>query len=432
VASGRKVAITGMGLVTPLGYGVDPTWRAVLAGQIGVRLQPSGLEGALGRYVGRIEQVGLPADLPSAFLPQARFLNRGGLFGLAAAIEAMRHAGDFQGIPPSRRSLYLATGDHTQIGYEFLYPATSRAAAASPHPLRSETLNRLALERVNPFFLLESIHNNPFSFLTALFELTGPGTSLASQSPSGSLAVELAYHSVAAGRTDLALAVGCGSWVNDVPLHELAELGLLSRARGGARSFRPFDKRRDGFLTGEGGAALVLEPVEQARRRGAPVLGVVEGSGNRMPLSTHLSAPGHVTLGAMTAALEEAGCPVADLGLLLAHGSATRRGDRAEGDALVTLLGASHAVPVCGLKPYTGHMGAASDVAEIVLGVVAAAHRIAPGTPNFVASEPRHASLQIAATPQRCRTQRFLSASYGLLGQTSAIMVSVGSGAGTE
>lgn len=425
---GRTVAITGLGLVTPLGHGVAENWAAVLAGRIGVRLLPGEVEAAAGRWVGRLERVEPPPGLSPALLSQARFLNRGGLLGVAAAIDAIRQAGDLGSVAPSRRSLYLATGDYTQIGYEFLYPATSQAGGSPGENLDGERLNRLALERVNPFFLLESIHNNPFSFITALFELNGPGTSLACQSPSGSLAVELAYRAIASGRADMAIAVGCGSWVNDVPVHELAELGLLSRARQGARSFRPFDRRRDGFLAGEGGAALALEPAEQARSRGAPILGIVEGAGNRAPRCQRLSVPENVTMGAMAAALDEANCAAADLGFLLAHGSATRKGDRAEGDAILTLLGAaSRTVPLCGLKPYTGHMGAASDVGEIVLGVVAATRGTIPGTPHFVASEPRHTPLRIAAAPQSCATPRFLSASYGLGGQASAIVVSVDS-----
>jgi len=210
--------------------------------------------------------------------------------------------------------------------------------------------------------------------------------------------------------------------VAPVPLLEMKELGLLSAALAGAASFRPFDRRRDGFLAGDGGAALVLEPLESARARGAGVWGVIRGVGNTSGTCSHLGVPPRVTLTAMREALTEAGVPPAALGFVCPHGSGTRQGDRSEAAALREILDGAP-VPVCALKPYTGHLGAGSDVGEVVLGLTAAAHGIVPATLHFTAAGPDCGELALAGTPQPCAGPVFLSASYGLGGQAAAVVV---------
>jgi 3-oxoacyl-[acyl-carrier-protein] synthase II len=222
----------------------------------------------------------------------------------------------------------------------------------------------------------------------------------------------------------VALAVGSGSWLNDITLYELAHLGLLSKARRGPESFRPFDRRRDGFLPGEGAAALVLEPLEQARARGAAVLGLVCGVGASTDAAPGLALPDRVAARSMAEALADAGWAAADLGFVCPHGSGTAKGDRAELRAVAEVLGGRRAdVPVCALKPCTGHMGAASDLAEVILGVRAAAAGIVPATLHFGAADPEFGDLRISARPQACVRPRLLSVSYGLGGQSSAVAV---------
>ena len=216
---------------------------------------------------------------------------------------------------------------------------------------------------------------------------------------------------------------GAGPGSAPVPLLELKELGLLSAALAGAASFRPFDRRRDGFLAGEGGAALVLEPVEAARARGAASTGAWSaGVGNAAGPSSRLVVHHEVALAAMREALTEAAAAPAGLGFVCPHGSGTRKSDRSEGAALREFLDGAP-VPVCALKPYTGHLGAASDVGEVVLGLSAAAHGVVPATLHFTATEPDHAGLALANTPQSCATPLFLSVSYGLAGQAAAVVV---------
>jgi 3-oxoacyl-[acyl-carrier-protein] synthase II len=294
--------------------------------------------------------------------------------------------------------------------------------------VNSETLNRSAVDKVNPFFLLESICNNLFSFLSAFFEFMGSNTTLASHSPHGGNALELACRSIVLGRADIALAVGCGNWITEIPLYEMDGLGILSRCRQGIHSYRPFDRRRDGFIPGEGGAALFLEAADIAKKRGAKIWGKIEGFGNCLEFTRDqsMTVPSHVMSRNITLALEDAGCELGDLAFVCPHGSGSQKGDRSELNSIRKLWGPkSSEIPVCGMKSYTGHLGAASDLAEIIFSIRSTAENMVPATLNFNESDPEFADLRIAGTHRRCDRKRFLSSSYGIGGQSSSVIIEV-------
>ena len=135
---------------------------------------------------------------------------------VVAAHEALAQAALPPDLDPARKAMYVATGDLERIGLDWLVPATREAARADGTIAEGETLNRAACDRVSPFFLLESLMNNPTSFLTAAFGFMGSGTSLAAQSPCGSDALELAFRAVRTGRADAAVAVGNNVWTSAV------------------------------------------------------------------------------------------------------------------------------------------------------------------------------------------------------------------------
>jgi 3-oxoacyl-[acyl-carrier-protein] synthase II len=420
----RTVVITGAGLVTPLGRGVRTNWCAIDGGTCGLSEEGDPQLPAWMRWSGRVQDIELPPRLDQRLMGQARFLNRGARLGLLAAHDAVSQAAPLDAVPAGRRAFFLATGDLTTADCADLQPATRAATASSAKAIDSEQLNRETIARVNPFFLLQTLANNPYSFLSAAFTLMGPGTTMASHSPGGSQALELAARCVRSHRADMALVVGCGSWLSEVPRLEMAGLGLLSSCRSGAASYRPFGPRRDGFVVGEGAAAVVLEPASTARARGARVLATIDGVGSCLETRPGLAVADRVTYRSMCQALGDASRQASDLGFVCAHGSGTRKGDRSELESIRALLGdAATKVPVCALKPYTGHMGAASDVAEVILGIRAAAQGTVPATPNFRGSTAETGEMLISSHPQRCHRPCFLSASYGLGGQASAIAV---------
>lgn len=325
----REVVITGMGLASPLGATVAENWANVKAMKTGIGHYPRAGVPRFMEFLGKTAAPLLPRDLPAHLSGQVKFLNRGALLGLSAAAEAHGQACDsWAAIPAARRSLCIASGDLTKIGCEFLYPAVKEASSNGWRDIDRERLNAATLGKVNPFFLLESLPNNLFSFLSAYLESMGSNASLASLSPGGGHAIELAARSIRQNRADIAVAVGCGSWVNEIPLFELDGLGIASRCRDGVRSFRPLDRRRDGFITGEGGAALVLEAAESAEKSGAAVIGRITGSGNCIEFTPGraLAVPPLVGKRCMEIAMDDAGCRFDDLAFITPHGSGTRRG----------------------------------------------------------------------------------------------------------
>lgn len=422
-----KVVITGMGLVTSLGGNVAENLEGMLAQRTGIAHCPQSGETGVTPYLGRIGTVPLPGNIPARLSSQMRFLNRGSLLGLAAAAEAVATSHhDFSGVPPERRSLFIASGDLTRVGYDFIYPAMADATGCRWEKADFEALNKATMSKVNPFFLLESISNNLFSFLSAFFEFMGPNTSIASLSPCGGQAMELAWRTIRHGEADVALAVGCGNWISEVPLYEMEALGILSRCRDGEKSYRPFDRGRDGFIPGEGAAAILMETFESAETRGAEILGVVHGFGNAIepPPGRGLAVPLEATRQSILDALDEAGCRAEDLGFLCPHGSGTPKGDRSELRSVVAAFGEDAGdIPLCALKPYTGHMAAASDIAEVILSNEAARAGIIPGILNFVEPDPEFARLSMSNACRPVSRSFFLSTSYGVLGESSSVVV---------
>jgi 3-oxoacyl-[acyl-carrier-protein] synthase II len=427
----REVVVTGMGLVTPLGVGVERNWKNLLAGKTGIAHYPKSMQEQprYSQYVGKVVDLLAPEDIPTKLLSQRRFLNRGSLLGFEAAREAIAQARfEASQVPPGRRALYIASGELTKVGCDFMHPAIKDATQGCWEEMDFERLNNSTLNKVNPFFLLESISNNLFSFLSAYLAFMGPNTSLASLSPCGVQALELAYRSIKYEDADIAMAVGCGNWITDIPLYEMDCLGLLSKCKHGAQSFKPFDRHRDGFIPAEGGAAVVLEASEKAEKRGAPIFAKIKGFGNCVEGSAgpSLSVPQTVHTGSIRKALEEARRIADDLAFVCPHGSGTQRGDRSELRSLVDVLGAKNSkVPVCGLKPYTGHMAAASDIGEIIAGIKAASDKMVPATLNFHSSEEEFSDLNISSIHQECEKSYFLSTGYGIIGQSASVVVEV-------
>ncbi len=418
-----------MGLKTPTGNSVTENWGNVKALKTGIAHYPNdGLPGFL-QFMGKVKEAETDRDIPHKLLGQMKFLNRGSILGFNAARDALSSSGiNITDIQPGRRALFVASGDTTKVGCDFMYPATKDGTHGKWHTIDPERLNRSTLDKVNPFFLLESINNNLFSFLSAYLEFMGPNTSLASHSPCGGNAVELAWRSIRQGKADAAMAAGCGNWITEIPLYEMEGLGLLSQCRDGISSYRPFDWRRDGFIPGEGGAALFLEASDIAEKRGATILGKIKGFGNSIEFSNNrgISVHSHVTLWSIASALNETSCDPGDLAFISPHGSGSQKGDRSELRSIMQVCGkGKHKIPICGMKPYTGHLGAASDLAQIIFSMKAAADQRVPATLNFKEVDPEFADLQIAGTHQGCTRTLFLSVSYGIGGQSSSVIIEV-------
>ena len=425
--SERDVVITGLGMVSPLGKNVSENRDSVRSMKTGIVHEPKEGLPDFFQYAGKVSDYQLPDDIPPKLMGQMKFLNRGALLGFCAACEAVSQSREsILDAEPGRRALYVASGDQTKIGFDFIYPAIMDALDKDHDSIDYPRLNESALNKVNPFFLLESLNNNLFSFLSAYGEFMGPNTSLASLSPYGGNAMELAYRSIRQNRADVALAVGYGSWVNELSLYELDGLGILSQCKYGTESYRPFDRKRDGFIPGEGGSAILLESGERARQRGSTVFGTVREFANSIEFCANdtLSVADKVIRDNVQDVMDAASCTVDKLAFIILHGSGTRKGDRSELNSMTDIFNRHGSdSPICGLKPYTGHMGAASDIAEIIIGIHAVKEHMVPATLNFTEADKPFSGLKISAAPRECDNSLFLSVNYGVGGQTSSVII---------
>ena len=427
--SEREVFVTGIGLTTPIGKNAGENLDSIRAMKSGIAHFPVDNLPDFLQYYAQVKEFDLPQNIEPRQQGQMKFLNRGALLGFCSSCEAVSQFREkLADISPGRRALYVASGDFTRIGYEFMYPAINDSADSNWQMVDQIKLNNAVLNKVNPFFLLESLSNNLFSFLSAYMEFMGPNTSLASLSPNGGNALEMAYRSIKQNKADIALAVGYGSWITEIPLYELEGLGILSKCKYGVHSYKPFDKNRDGFIPGEGGAAILLASADAAKQLGAAVLGRIKGVGNciEFPSNRCLGVPDKVIKRNILNVLNETGCGISDLACIIPHGSGTRKGDRSELRSIMDILGDKKSdIPVCGLKPYTGHMGAASDIAEVIFGIHAVKNKTVPATLNFQETEKECSGLRISNSPQPSDKGHFLSISYGAGGQSSSVIVEV-------
>ena len=424
----RVPAITGMGVISSLASSLEGHWQRVLQRATGIReLGGEDLPRAL-RYAGRVDDDALPPDTPADVLKQGRLISPGSRLGLRAVDEAVRASGlEVSKIAPERKALYIGAADYSKAGYRDFYAAFREAGVVADRVLDAERVNRATLHAVDPFFLLEGLTNNLVAFASRRYQLQGPNTTLASHSPCGAQALELAARSVLQEQADVAIVIGSCVWSPFVSLFDLDALGLLSQCREGPSSFRPFDARRDGFIAGDGAAALVLEPLGQARARNARVHGCIQGLASFTDGGDTASLGGSVETvrRALTAALEEAGIRPKELAFISPHGSGTRKGDRVELSAIAELLNGDRALlPISGMKPYTGHMGAASDIGEIALALTALKNGLVPATPNFRTPDAGFEEVEVVTEHRRVSARHVLSMSQGLGGQSMAIVVS--------
>ncbi len=427
---GEKVWITGVGLLTAIGGSAGENWKSLRAEKCGVDHHPSEENASLPgnfAYHGVVSGHEDPPEVPPKLASQRKFLNRSSILGLHAAAEAVACAGlDMGEVSPERKSLYVGSGDFTRVGYVDFYAALKETAGDSWEAPEPALLNEAALHRVSPFYLLEGLPNNLFSYLSSMYEFMGPNGSFSSLSSCGAQALENCDRVLRFGEADVGLVVGCGSWAHPMMLLELDGLGILSQAKEGAASFRPFDKRRDGFFPGEGAAALVLESAESARARGAKPLGRVMGTANCQEYSTerYIPVPTGAVRHSVESAVAEADIEPDDLAFILPHGSATPRGDAGELSALLEFSDqVKDPVPLAGWKPYTGHMGSASDLADIVLGLCALKDGRLPPTPGFERKDDAFEALHIPTVECAVAGTAFLSLSHGIGGQSSATIV---------
>src|SRR5262245_45277205 len=410
----RRVVITGTGLVTPLGTGTDKNWAALLAGRSGIgpitRFSAEGLDA---RIAGEVKDF-----QPEQFI-EKREIRRMDLFtqyAIAAAEMAIQESGVAIGVDkphgydPEKVGVIIGSG----IG-----------GIGSLEEQHKKALEK-GFDRLSPFFIIQMIINMAPGLISIRYGAKGPNWSPVSACSTSGHAIGEAWKSIRLGETDAVIAGGAEAAITPLGIGGFAVMKALStRNHEPTLASRPFDRDRDGFVEGEGAGVVVLENLEHARRRGAPILAELVGYGANSD-AHHVTAPSPEGEGAarcMRLALADAGMRPEDVGYLNAHGSSTPFNDANETRAIKTVFG-SHAktMMISSTKSMTGHMVGAAGGAEAVVGVLALNSGVIPATMNYTTPDPECDLDYVPNVPREVRVDAVMSNSFGF-GGTNAVLL---------
>lgn len=409
MTAGRRVVVTGMGLITPCGIGVDATWDALVHGRGGIA--PITLFDASmmqTRFAGEVKDWRPEDHLDRK---QARRMDRYQQFALAAAEMAMRDSGYAVSESTAERAAVVVGS--CVGGLASAEEATMAARPSSPGV-------------VSPFFILNVLINMAASHISIRFGFKGPNWSTNSACATSAHALGEAMRLIQRGDADVAIAGGAEAPIGFMCIAGFNAIRALStRNDDPARASRPFDADRDGFVLGEGAAIVVLEELSHARARGARIHAELAGFGATSD-AFHMTAPGPEHEGAqrcMRLALADAQLEPAEIDYVNAHGTATPIGDIAEATAIERTFG-EHArrLPISSTKSMTGHLTGAAGAAEAIISILAMQRDLIPPTINLERIDPAITLDCVPNVARRATLQAVMSNSFGF-GGTNASLV---------
>jgi 3-oxoacyl-[acyl-carrier-protein] synthase II len=404
----RRVAVTGLGAVTPIGNDAPSTWQAALAGESGIdfirSFDPSGYPVRIAAEVKDFD------PSPVASPKEVRKLDRNVLLALAAAKEAVEDAG-LNGFDPARVGIVFGSAIGGFLGIME----------------QSEVLRERGPERVSPNFLPNVLVDSASGQLAISLGIRGPNYAVVSACATGSHAVGEGAELIKRGDADAVLAGGTEACMHPLILAGFTAMrGLVAEDEHPPRASRPFDATRAGFVMGEGACVLILEELEAARARGAEIYAEVLGYGASND-AHHMAQPDPESVGVaemMRAALARAGVEPGRVGYINAHGTSTPLGDAAETKAIKDVFG-EHAydLAVSSTKSVMGHCFGAAGAIEAMMCVLALRDRVLPPTMNlhnpdpecdldYVPNESRPADIEVA-----------LSNAMGLGGHNGCVLI---------
>ncbi|PRR81143.1 beta-ketoacyl-ACP synthase II [Clostridium vincentii] len=349
----RRVVITGMGAITPLGNNVESYWNGIKEGKLGIDLiKEIDTEHLEVKVAGEVKDFH-PEELIGK--KESRRLDRYAQFALVAADEAMKSSGlDLEKIDKKRFGVYVGAGigGLITIEKEVIKMTTSKS------------------KRVSPFFITMSIINLSAGNISIKYGAKGPSIAMVTACATGNNSIGEAYRLIKDGYADIMLAGSSEASITPVGLGGFTSMKALSSTIDPKKASIPFDKDRNGFVMGEGGAVLVLETEEAAVARGANILAEIVGYGTTSD-AYHITSPhpeGEGAADSMLQAIEEAGIDKTEISYINAHGTSTPLNDRYETFAIKKALGDyAYKVPISSTKSMTGHLlGGAGSIEAVV------------------------------------------------------------------
>jgi 3-oxoacyl-[acyl-carrier-protein] synthase II len=405
----RRVVVTGLGMLSPLGASVESSWARLLEGKSGIgpitAFDASAYPVSFG---GAVPDFAIDDYLP---LKEARRMDGFIQWGLVAGIQAIKDAGlDQVATDPLRIGVAMGSG----IG-----------GINTIETCHEVLLNR-GPAKVSPFFVPSSIINMVSGHLSIMYGYQGPNIAITTACTTGTHNIGFAARMIAYGDADVMIAGGAEKATSPTTMAGFASMKALStRNDAPEAASRPWDRDRDGFVLSDGSAALVLESLDHAQARGASIIAELSGFGMSAD-AHHMTSPADNGAGAaasMRMALADGGLTPSDISYINAHGTSTPQGDIAETDAIKSVFGShAKAVAVSSTKSMTGHALGAAGAIEAVISVLAIRDQSAPPTINLDNPDPDCDLDYVPHTARSMAIQAVLSNSFGFGGTNGTLI----------
>jgi 3-oxoacyl-[acyl-carrier-protein] synthase II len=400
------VVITGIGLALPSGLQLDDVAARAVRGESGIGVSRQ-MTGPGGEPIAAGEVPPLASSVALRLAKNEKFFSRSVECAMRAALDAVAGAGGLAAYEPRRVAIYTGSGQTGLEPSEFF--AALEVAETGDRESTYRKLGGRASRLVDRYWSLRTLSNAGLGLLAAEFAARGPSGNFVQGETASAQALEAAYYDLIEGRCDVALAGGYDCLLTPSTYLAYQRAGVLSSATPD-RAYRPFDRDRDGLVLGEGAAFVVIERGDKARERGATILAQVHGIGlsqRSMSDAVHHAAPG------------------ARPDMVIARGIGTPTDDRRDAHDIAAMGFAE--VPVTALKSFTSYLGAATAIAELCIGILAARQRVAPPIARFSAADADCPLTLVAgqARAMASATPSLLALSGSWSGQCAAIAADV-------
>jgi len=405
----RRVVITGLGAVTPLGIGVEPLWQSLLAGKSGIApIEGFDASEYTTKFAGEVRDFD-----PTQFMERkdAKRMDPFVQFAVAASRMAIDDSGLDIAERPERVGVLIGSG----IGGTWTWET------------QHETLRQKGPNRVSPFFIPMLIGDMAAGQVSIMFGARGPNLGVVSACATSTHAIGDAFEIIRRGDADVMIAGGSEAALSPLGVAGFCSMRALSTRNDDPQgASRPFDKERDGFVMADGAGVVVLETEESARRRGAKIYCEVIGYGLTAD-AYHITAPapgGDGGARAMTAAIRKAGIEPRDIDYITAHGTSTPLNDKVETEGIKACLGdAAYDVAISSTKSMTGHLLGAAGGVEAIVCALAITQGAIPPTINYEHPDPECDLDYVPNEARRAQVKVAMSNSFGFGGHNAALLV---------
>ncbi|MEW6405946.1 MAG: beta-ketoacyl-ACP synthase II [Chloroflexota bacterium] len=407
----KRVVVTGLGCVSPVGNTVQETWRALLSGKSGVApITHFDASAHKTRFAAEVKGFDGAALFGHR---EARKMDRFAQFATAAALEALNQSG-----------LKIDESNRDRVG---ILIGTGIGGILTLLE-NVEIMRERGPERVSPFLIPMMISDSAAGMLAIRLGARGPNMSLATACASGTNALGEAAEMIRRGAADVMIAGASEAAIAAVSMAGMNVMTALStRNDSPETASRPFDKNRDGFVMGEGAGILILESQEHARARGTEILCEFTGYGTSDD-AHHISAPAENGAGAaisMRLAVEDSGLGLNDIHYINAHGTSTQLNDKSETAAIKTVFGEqAYQIPISSTKSMTGHLLGASGAVEAVVCALVLIEKILPPTINYETPDPACDLDYVPNQPRKAEPDNIMSNSFGFGGHNATLILS--------